>query len=94
MTDTIDLDAQGRAPTSLDTAKLEAFGAKMTAILNGASAALMLSVGHQLGLFDTMATLPPSTSQEIANAAGLDERYVREWLGAMTTGRHRRATTP
>ena len=34
-----------------------------------------------------MAELPPSTSQEIADAAGLDERYVREWLGAMVTGR-------
>jgi 2-polyprenyl-3-methyl-5-hydroxy-6-metoxy-1,4-benzoquinol methylase len=33
-----------------------------------------------------MASLAPSTSQEIAKAAGLDERYVREWLGAMVTG--------
>jgi 2-polyprenyl-3-methyl-5-hydroxy-6-metoxy-1,4-benzoquinol methylase len=29
----------------------------------------------------------PATSDEIATAAGLDERYVREWLGAMTAGR-------
>jgi 2-polyprenyl-3-methyl-5-hydroxy-6-metoxy-1,4-benzoquinol methylase len=28
-----------------------------------------------------------STSMEIAEAAGLDERYVREWLGAMVTGK-------
>ena len=28
-----------------------------------------------------------ATSQELAGAAGLDERYVREWLGAMTAGR-------
>ena len=34
-----------------------------------------------------MATLPPSTSSQIADAAGLDERYVREWLNAMTVGR-------
>lgn len=34
-----------------------------------------------------MAGLPPSTSAQIADAAGLDERYVREWLGGMTTGR-------
>ena len=39
------------------------------------------------GLFDTMATLPASTSDEIAKAAGLNERYVREWLNAMTVGR-------
>jgi hypothetical protein len=30
-----------------------------------------------------MAELPPSTSEEIARAAALDERYVREWLGGM-----------
>jgi len=55
-------------------------------MLNEASLALMCSIGHQTGLFDTMAALPPSTSQDIASAAGLNERYVREWLGAMATG--------
>ena len=43
----------------------------------------MLSVGHRTGLFDTMAGLAPSSSQQIADAAGLDERYVREWLHAL-----------
>jgi 2-polyprenyl-3-methyl-5-hydroxy-6-metoxy-1,4-benzoquinol methylase len=33
-----------------------------------------------------MCELPPSTSAGIAEAAGLNERYVREWLGAMVTG--------
>jgi hypothetical protein len=54
--------------------------------LNEAAVALMTSVGHRTGLFDAMAGLAPSTSGEIAAAAGLDERYVREWLGAMVTG--------
>jgi hypothetical protein len=45
----------------------------------------MVSIGHRTGLFDTMRIRPPSTSSEIAAAAGLDERSVREWLGAMTT---------
>jgi SAM-dependent methyltransferase len=54
---------------------------------NEAALALMVSIGHRTGLFDVMATLPPSTSQEIATTAGLNERYVREWLAAMTTGR-------
>jgi 2-polyprenyl-3-methyl-5-hydroxy-6-metoxy-1,4-benzoquinol methylase len=31
--------------------------------------------------------LPAATSSEIADHAGLNERYVREWLAAMTTGR-------
>jgi 2-polyprenyl-3-methyl-5-hydroxy-6-metoxy-1,4-benzoquinol methylase len=29
---------------------------------------------------------PPATTAQIADAAGLNERYVREWLGGMTTG--------
>jgi len=33
-----------------------------------------------------MSGLAPSTSEEIAQAAGLNERYVREWLAAMVTG--------
>ena len=70
-----------------DLATAEAFGGRMMEILNGASLATMLSIGHQTGLFDTMAGLPPSTSARIATATGLQERYVREWLGAMATGK-------
>jgi SAM-dependent methyltransferase len=59
----------------------------MVHMMNEAALALMVSVGHRTGLFDVMAAMPPSTSAEIAAGAALDERYVREWLGAMTTGR-------
>ena len=59
----------------------------MTAAIDGASLTLLLSIGHQTGLLDTMAVLQPSTSEQIASAAGLNERYVREWLAGMTTGR-------
>jgi 2-polyprenyl-3-methyl-5-hydroxy-6-metoxy-1,4-benzoquinol methylase len=38
-------------------------------------------------LFDTLASMPPSSSSAIADAAGLNERYVREWLGGMVAGR-------
>jgi 2-polyprenyl-3-methyl-5-hydroxy-6-metoxy-1,4-benzoquinol methylase len=64
----------------------EQFSERMVATLDSASLALLMSLGHQTGLLDTMAGLPPSTSVQIAAAAGLDERYVREWLGGMTTG--------
>ena len=70
----------------LNPERIEAFFGRMVTMLNEASLALMCSIGHQTGLFDTMAALPPSTSQDIASAAGLNERYVREWLGAMATG--------
>ena len=45
----------------------------------------MASIGHRTGLFDAMRDQPPQTSGEIASRAGLNERYVREWLGAMVT---------
>ncbi len=45
----------------------------------------MASIGHRTGLFDALRDQPPSTSTGIAERAGLNERYVREWLGAMVT---------
>ncbi len=72
-------------PEASESAK--SFADRFADTLNQAALALMTSIGHQTGLFDAMAELPPSSSQEIADAAGLDERYVREWLGALVTGR-------
>jgi SAM-dependent methyltransferase len=73
--------------TSFSEAKSKAFADHMLDVVNNAAVALMLSIGHQVGLFDAMANRLPATSQQIADAAGLNERYVREWLGAMVTGR-------
>ena len=70
----------------IDEAEVERFAEQMLGVLNDAMLALMTSIGHQTGLYDTMAGLPPSTSEEIASAAELQERYVREWLGAMVVG--------
>ena len=64
----------------------EEFSGRMVAALDGASLTILISVGHQTGLLDTMAGLAPASSAQIAEAAGLNERYVREWLGGMTTG--------
>jgi 2-polyprenyl-3-methyl-5-hydroxy-6-metoxy-1,4-benzoquinol methylase len=73
--------------TDLDQAKAEAFAERMVGVLNEGAIALMTSIGHRTGLFDVMAGLPPSTSEQIASAANLNERYVREWLAAMVVGR-------
>ena len=70
----------------LDQEKMRAFAGRMMHVINGGMLALMTSIGRQTGLFETMATMAPSTSQTIADEAGLNERYVREWLGSMTTG--------
>ena len=63
------------------------FAERMLGTMNEAALALMVSVGHRTGLFDVMAAMPAATSAEIAAGAALDERYVREWLAVMTTGR-------
>jgi 2-polyprenyl-3-methyl-5-hydroxy-6-metoxy-1,4-benzoquinol methylase len=74
-------------PTVIDEAAVEAFADRMLGVVNSACIAVMTSIGHQTGLFETLSGRAPSTSDDIARAAGLDERYVREWLNAMTTGR-------
>lgn len=77
--------------TTLDNAQhsesAEQFAERMVGAVDNACLAVMLSIGHQTALFDTLATLPAATSAEIADAAGLNERYVREWLGAMASAR-------
>lgn len=72
---------------AIDTGRVQEFAGRLFGALNGAGQAVLISIGHQTGLYDTLATLPPSTSEQIARAAGLDERYVREWLGGMVVSR-------
>ena len=66
-----------------DAERAAHFEARFVDVLNSGALCLMTSIGHRTGLFDTMANLPPSSAVQIAKAASLNERYVREWLGAM-----------
>ncbi len=61
----------------------DAFAERLLDIGNNAGTALMISIGHRTGLFDTLAGMAPATSAEVAAAADLEERYVREWLASM-----------
>ncbi|HEX6379412.1 MAG TPA: class I SAM-dependent methyltransferase [Nitrososphaeraceae archaeon] len=69
-----------------NNSKAEEFASKMFQFLNSGMLSLMISIGYKTGLFDIIAQLKPSTSREISQAANLNERYIREWLGAMVTG--------
>jgi SAM-dependent methyltransferase len=69
-----------------DEAAAAAFAERTAETINAGATTLMLSIGHRTGLFDTVAEIPPATSDAIAAAAGLSERYVREWLAAMVCG--------
>jgi SAM-dependent methyltransferase len=73
--------------TTFDQQRAEAFAGRMLDLLNDGALAVMISVGHRTGLLDALREHGPATSQELADAARLDERYVREWLGALTAGR-------
>ncbi len=72
--------------TQIDEAKMEAFAGHVLQSLNGASTVMLAGVAHQTGLFNVMAALEPSTTDEIAKQAGLNERYVREILGGLVLG--------
>src|SRR5438445_3967683 len=70
---------------TLDPAAVEEFAGRIFGLLTGSMITYMIDLGHRTGLFDAVAE-GPGTSDEIADRAGLNERYVREWLGAVVTG--------
>ena len=78
-------DATTPDATPPDAADPEEVAGRMVGILDDGAICVLASIGHELGLFETLASLPPATSAQVADAAGLDERYVREWLGGMVT---------
>ncbi len=69
---------------TIDSAE-EAFTQKLITMVNNGMAGLMISIGHRTGLFNALRGADPMNSVELAKRAGLTERYVREWLGAMAT---------
>jgi len=66
---------------------MENFEEYMLDMMSKAATALMLSVGHRTKLFDSMSDCTSMTSQKLAEKSNLNERYIREWLGAMVTGK-------
>ena len=69
----------------LDRKRVQEFARKVFGFYTGGVLTLMIELGYRHGLFEAAAQ-GPATSSELAARAGLDERYVREWLGAMATG--------
>ena len=47
--------------------------------------ALSIHIGTELGLYARLYDAGPSTVAEVARAAGIDERYAREWLEQQAT---------
>ncbi|MGD9622014.1 MAG: class I SAM-dependent methyltransferase [Mycolicibacterium sp.] len=72
---------------AISTDTTEEFAERIADAIDAASVTILLSIGHQTKLFDTLAGLPAATSTQIADASGLNERYVREWLGGVVAGK-------
>ena len=68
------------ASVAINEEKFDALMGKALTDIGGAMSLLLAYVGDRLDLYRTLERHGPGTSTEIAAAAGLDERYVREWL--------------
>src|SRR5436190_23848386 len=69
---------------SIDPARVEQFAGQIFGLYTGGLLTYMIDVGQRTGLFEAAAA-GPATSKGLAVRAGLEERYVREWLGATAT---------
>jgi 2-polyprenyl-3-methyl-5-hydroxy-6-metoxy-1,4-benzoquinol methylase len=65
---------------NIDEVKLNTFIGQMLGDLGGASSVAMVRLGGSLGFYESLHTGGPMTSAELAKAAKVHERYVREWL--------------
>jgi hypothetical protein len=64
----------------VDEAKLHQFVGQVLSDLGGAASVALVRIGDSLGLYKTMHEFGAMTAPELATAAGLNERYLREWL--------------
>lgn len=80
MTDsTISADLPEADPELLPLASFKVYSIKQGEMLS-----VMMHLGDRLGLFRSMADGQARTSGDIATAAGVEERWAREWLYAVS----------
>ena len=70
--------------TDFDPSKQEGFIGKVLGDASATLTTVLASLGDRLGLFKDLAAHRASTSAELANRTGIQERYAREWLGGMS----------
>src|SRR5689334_3983726 len=66
--------------------EIEAFIGQVVTDLSAAFSGVLVNVGRKLGLYQAMAELGACTSVTLAEATGIRERYVREWLANQAAG--------
>jgi len=67
---------------AIDDAKLEALANKAMGDVAGAMGLLMAYLGDQAGLYASLEAHGPIRSDALAERAGLEPKYVREWLSS------------
>ena len=73
-------------PTAPDAQKLQEFVFRAVEEVGATLGAALVVMGDKLGLYRALAGAGGLTSTELAQRAGLSERYVREWLNAQAAG--------
>jgi SAM-dependent methyltransferase len=69
---------------AINQERAAAFADQLFGYYTGGFVTFMIDLGVRTGLLDAVAE-GPATSTRLAARAGLQERYVREWLGAVAT---------
>jgi SAM-dependent methyltransferase len=72
----------------LDQAKVEAFVERVVLDVGTAMRGGLLYIGDRLGIFKALADGTAVTPGELADRTGLNERYLREWLGSLSTAEY------
>jgi hypothetical protein len=78
------MSAAVRASAALDESRVEQFAERLFGTYTESIVTLMIDLADRTGLLAALAT-GSGTSEGLAARAGLQERYVRECLGALVT---------
>jgi 2-polyprenyl-3-methyl-5-hydroxy-6-metoxy-1,4-benzoquinol methylase len=78
----------GTESVVLDQARVEAFMGKIVEDFSGTMTTLLCVLGDRLGLFGALAQRGPTTAAELAQRAGVSERYALEWLSGLAAAEY------
>src|SRR6516164_8495104 len=67
-------------------AEIQAAVGQTISDLGAAFSGVLVNIGRRLGLYKAMAEIGACTSEQLAQATGVRERYVREWLNNQAAG--------
>jgi 2-polyprenyl-3-methyl-5-hydroxy-6-metoxy-1,4-benzoquinol methylase len=74
--------------TTIDQDKLMALVQQCVGDFGAMASGTLVNVGDRLGLYRALNDRGPLTSQQLAQATGTSERYVREWLNSQAASNY------